>query len=222
MKMLSVLLLALAGVCLSAPAAVSNITVPSAVQSLSAVAATTPFDDSVITQSHILKRYPFEHRIGEDWKAGAVRDESSSPLTENPVFTTLDVPMEGPVRVAQNDYYHFDMSISEYCENAVLKARAWWSNGYKSFEITANEDTWNHLHLHAPIPDKLYDLVAGPYNFIQHYMEFQSGDCRWTTKGGPRCGYCVPQAWTLGPLNCETGAPGVQRVSPPVIEYVNY
>jgi hypothetical protein len=61
--------------------------------------------------------------------------------------------------------------------------------------------------------NKVYELVAGPFNFDSHTFSFQSGGCSWNSGGGTQCGSCTAQPWSLGPLNCVTGAPGPQRVS---------
>ncbi|KAJ4309573.1 hypothetical protein N0V94_008864 [Neodidymelliopsis sp. IMI 364377] len=156
MKASAFVILALAGIGLAAPAVVSDTISPHAGQSYKAV--TLP--------------------PGEDWKAIATRDESPLPIAESSdtLVVSIDAPVEAMVPDGSGwaDYLHFTMSYSEFCENGALKARSWWSNGRDKYELPVNNHDQTRMHL-LTTDNKVYELVAGPFNFDSHTFSFQSG-----------------------------------------------
>ena len=151
----------------------------------------------------------------EAFKAVTVRDKSSPlSISDARVDLALDVPIEAPVLMSSDHFawYRFNISLSEFCNSGALAARGWWSDGKKSYEIVLKTNTWTHMRLHPPTPNKVDILVVGPYSFVQQYLDFQHGDCKFNTNRGSQCGYCISQPLTLGPLTCVTGASEPQRV----------
>lgn len=142
---------------------------------------------------------------------------SSAPATNKDPIAAQDVSFEAPVHKARagtpdqstpDNLYHVDISFSEYCDNGALKARGWLGNGQMSFELTLNPAQVTQIHLHPN-----FDLIAGPYSFDAHGFIMEYDGCKWTSEGGYPCGWCESKPWSLGPLNCHTGQPALQRVS---------
>lgn len=149
----------------------------------------------------------------------AVTHNESHPIPTIPESSdtlSLDAPSEATVNELQNyQYYKFNLSFSESCNNGTVAARGWWYDGNKRFEIKLTTYTATRMQIHPSAPNKTDTLVLGPYDFDHHSMAFEYGGCKFNSKSGSSCGTCIPQSWTLPPLNCSTHAPGQQRVSEP-------
>ncbi|KAF9700686.1 hypothetical protein EKO04_001930 [Ascochyta lentis] len=113
-----------------------------------------------------------------------------------------------PDRATPENLYRVSISFSEYCDAGTLKARGWLSNGQVKFELALNAQQITKLTLHPG-----YDQVFGPYNFDSHSFGIEYDGCKWSSEGGYPCGWCEGQPWSLGPLNCQTGQPGNQRLT---------
>ena len=154
---------------------------------------------------------------GEALEAFAAQDEQED--APPPVNVTLDVGIAAPVHDDKSHsgsahrYYWFNFSFSEYCDNGRLAARGWWYDGLGKYHVMLDTNTWTQLRLHPPMPYVVNVLILGPYNITEHSLGFEYNGCKFDSKGGGSCGFCHPRPWTTGPLNCDTGAPGPQRVS---------
>lgn len=151
----------------------------------------------------------------EDIKAVAARDELYSPPPA-PVNLTLDVSINAPVRMFDDPsmYYNFALYFQEFCENGVVVAAGQYHDGHRGYDIKLTPYTETRMILHAPAPNQPDTLVIGPYSLDWHYAPFQYGECKFNSNGlGFDCGWCKPQPWTSGALNCVTGAPATKRVS---------
>ncbi|KAF2632915.1 hypothetical protein BU25DRAFT_454083 [Macroventuria anomochaeta] len=160
---------------------------------------------------------------GEDWKGTTSRDDLQGSFLVAPaadtttVTTPKDIRIEAPVRNIQavtpddgipDNLYRIYVSFSEYCDNGALKARGWMSNGQTRFELALNPTQRFPINLHPSL-----DLTFGPYSYDQHGFIVEYDGCKWTSEGGYPCGWCEMQPWSLGPLNCQTGQPGNQRLT---------
>ncbi|KZM26621.1 hypothetical protein ST47_g2292 [Ascochyta rabiei] len=137
-------------------------------------------------------------------------------IADNTV-TTLDAPFKAPsllprnetsVRTTPENLHRTSISISEYCDAGVLKARGWLSNGRVMFELHLNAEQVTKISLHPG-----HDQIVGPYDFASHAFGIEHDGCKWSSEGGYPCGWCKAQPWTLGPLNCQTGQRGNQRLT---------
>ena len=147
--------------------------------------------------------------LGEDWKGTSAHDDPplTASMADDNIATAHDAP-NIPIRNVSNNLYRFSISFSEYCEGGVLRARGWLGNGQVNFQLTLDPAQVTKIDLHPG-----YDMVVGPYSFESHSFGIDYDRCKWSPEGGYPCGWCEPQPWTLGPLNCQTGQPGNQRVT---------
>lgn len=220
MKAFGLLSLVVAGSVSAVPARTFTQNKSGAVQSLEANTVSTLTADSVAAFVREVKTATPDFVLppGEDWKRVASQDELSllPTITEHATITVKDVPLEAPIRKTRavtpdrgipDNLYRIGVSFSEYCDNGALKARGWAGNGQKNFELVLNPTQASYINLHPG-----YDLIFGPYSFDQHAFIVEYAGCKWTSEGGYPCGWCETHPWSLGPLNCETGQPGNQRV----------
>lgn len=145
----------------------------------------------------------------ENWKGTTAHDDPplTASMAEDNTATTQDT-INAPVRSISDNLYRFSISFSEYCESGALKTRGWLGNGQVNFRLTLDPAQVTRINLHSG-----YDMVVGPYSFESHSFDIEYDRCKWSPEGGYPCGWCEPQPWTLGPLNCQTGQPGNQRVN---------
>ncbi|KAJ4330881.1 hypothetical protein N0V95_009986 [Ascochyta clinopodiicola] len=95
--------------------------------------------------------------------------------TTSAVEAHVDVPSEAPSPDMENEtpnrntpenLSRISISISEYCNDGVLEASGWLSNGQVKFELHLNAEQVTKINLHPG-----YDQLVGPYDFASHTFD---------------------------------------------------